>query len=664
MITTKRLLPTNCLQRLLVFLFLLLFLLPSTTPNTINDNRNHDNILSHLIDEFVPSQYSKLTFNCLNKLNHKYPPIPSYTPTTPTTSTPNQQPKLRFHIIMMINKAMKESLSSSNNHNNNQQKKFEIIQKMLSQFAVRNRYTLDIFDPTEIIESYGSFMYSYSPSYVDYLMINRGVIMLFKLRELYYKHYAVKSVGESPVDPWVVVIDADVLLTSTTATNTFEDIINNAKRHLGQCEMVGQLTSNSINAGFLFWHISSLTDKLMQQWIQLTYVSLIQDIRWQHEQGWLQQLYLLYLQKYYLPTAASANTPTTGGGQAARGGWGGQASQASQANQTSQRGGKEASPTSSRRQLKAPPNKNVRSRIGGQHRYATSQTSRLSRNKIEESLTTKSLPERYSATPSKREDDTVAAAVLPSVSNTFYCGNTFYSQDTSPLGLQPVVIRQRCFLRSLYLMQQLPSRRLHPSIGMHMCMISGLETLHNSSMEWTALPFFNTHDSSGYTNHFNQSFYFQMTHPLMSVTTEMIENHRGGASLQNILQALNNTALPKNPSKPLKRKKQKGISKAVGASSSNALYPRYQCGRIYLTFYHGKESHIRKPLLQLHEQQHLHNGSVVTQSIQAYEAISHNETCKQELLQSVQHYGQDITWQSEAWQQREAAFMKYLHPFL
>lgn len=100
-------------------------------------------------------------------------------------------------------------------------------------------------------------------------------------------------------DTWIVFLDADVMIANPHYR--IEDIIHHTRVALrsSSCEVISQLSLSTINTGVMMFRVSQISDILIQDWIQLIAMGLIQTTDWQHEQGWFEYLYLLYLQRYF-----------------------------------------------------------------------------------------------------------------------------------------------------------------------------------------------------------------------------------------------------------------------------------------------------------------------------------------------------------------------------
>jgi hypothetical protein len=64
-----------------------------------------------------------------------------------------------------------------------------------------------------------------------------------------------------------------------------------------RCEVIAQLSPTTLNTGILFFRVSFRSLAIVNDWIRLTTDSLLNNLEWQHEQGWFGYLYSLYLER-------------------------------------------------------------------------------------------------------------------------------------------------------------------------------------------------------------------------------------------------------------------------------------------------------------------------------------------------------------------------------
>jgi hypothetical protein len=104
-------------------------------------------------------------------------------------------------------------------------------------------------------------------------------------------------------DSFAVFLDADVIVASPL--RKIESILSIAqiKFHpdpsssTRRCEVIAQLSPTTLNTGILFFRVSFRSLAIVNDWIQLTTDSLLNNLEWQHEQGWFGYLYSLYLER-------------------------------------------------------------------------------------------------------------------------------------------------------------------------------------------------------------------------------------------------------------------------------------------------------------------------------------------------------------------------------
>ena len=113
-------------------------------------------------------------------------------------------------------------------------------------------------------------------------------ILIDYLRELFHKYKCEAK--------WMVFLDADVLISDFTISiesiitiaNTYnklpkENITLNNNFKIKKCQIIAQLSPSSINTGILFFHITSTTETLLNEWMRI-YLLYHKNARWQDEQ--------------------------------------------------------------------------------------------------------------------------------------------------------------------------------------------------------------------------------------------------------------------------------------------------------------------------------------------------------------------------------------------
>lgn len=65
-----------------------------------------------------------------------------------------------------------------------------------------------------------------------------------------------------------------------------------------KCSFVAQMGPNTINSGFLLFEVSFEGERILSSWVSSHKYHAMQSVKWQDDQGWLQFVYLQYLQRY------------------------------------------------------------------------------------------------------------------------------------------------------------------------------------------------------------------------------------------------------------------------------------------------------------------------------------------------------------------------------
>lgn len=343
-----------------------------------------------------------------------------------------------------------------------------------------------------------------------------------------------------PIDTWAVFLDADVIIANPQYR--IEDIIHHTRVVLksSACEVISQLSLSTINTGVMMFRVSQISDILIQQWISLSVMGLIQSTDWQHEQGWFEYLYLLYLQRH----------------------------------------------------------------IYGLYPFV-----------IDHEL-----------------DSLLSYEAMN-------CGFRV-RKSNQHIGVRDVplaVIRGRCFMKSLAIMEALPvqyeSTSLLKSVfrvdnvqkELHMCMLTGLEIVNPLSSVISSIGFFNMHDWSG-EDRFVSSGGNQRT-----------DNHY-------VFQILD------------PRLGNMDISSSFGSKSVIDIEADGgMCGVVQPLFYHGKNESTRSRILDSYNNNVKINGSG-TKKNERLRPVSVDGSCTRDLMHLLRLNADDSQWLSYGWQKKTIEF--------
>lgn len=72
----------------------------------------------------------------------------------------------------------------------------------------------------------------------------------------------------------------------------------NALRHSSTCELIAQDSSTTLNSGLLFFRVSPAGEKIIKHWMESVMYHHEKMTFWQEDQGWLQYVYLKYLEDH------------------------------------------------------------------------------------------------------------------------------------------------------------------------------------------------------------------------------------------------------------------------------------------------------------------------------------------------------------------------------
>ena len=323
-------------------------------------------------------------------------------------------------------------------------------------------------------------------------------------------------------ETWMIFLDADVMIANPY--HRIEDIIHHSRVVLqsSACEMIAQLSLSTINTGIIMFRVSQISDILIQEWIKLSVIGLIQNTDWQHEQGWFEYLYLLYLQRYFYNL----------------------------------------------------------------HPFAHEELDRLI---------------SYEA---------------------MNCGFKF-KKGNQHIGIRDVplpVIRGRCFMKSLSILDALPIQFHHSSMSktvytssniqkeLHMCMLTGLEVANPLSSVISSIGMFNMHDWSGEDRFspLDGSYIFQILDP------------RIGNSLDSL-----------------------SMDTLIDIESEGEA-----CGVVQPLFYHGKNETTRSRILS--RSKHHQGGKLIP--------VSNDGSCTRDLMHLLKFNADDNKWLSHGWQKKSKQF--------
>lgn len=100
---------------------------------------------------------------------------------------------------------------------------------------------------------------------------------------------------------WIVFLDMDITILDLSRrltsiilhANTHANTVNYSKA----CDFIAQDAPTTINSGVLFFRLSASGEAILQQWVDAVVIHHKQKIFWQQDQGWLQYVFLKYVQE-------------------------------------------------------------------------------------------------------------------------------------------------------------------------------------------------------------------------------------------------------------------------------------------------------------------------------------------------------------------------------
>lgn len=90
-----------------------------------------------------------------------------------------------------------------------------------------------------------------------------------------------------------VIDTANAMLTAHSQKQT----VRAASKVSKLCDIIAQDSPATINTGVLIFRVSDTAQLLLQDWVSSMWQHIVNSVFWQEDQGWLQHVYLKYLQK-------------------------------------------------------------------------------------------------------------------------------------------------------------------------------------------------------------------------------------------------------------------------------------------------------------------------------------------------------------------------------